>query len=164
MVRVPIAEDLRDRFVCNKRANVPSFLIKEPYCQCDFTFKRGDYHLGRSCRKRFHQDETCDTMAPPAPIRGPRLVIQRLIQGTQKLVDTVAFKTKSSYRNVQKRVCDQLPENMTCPDDNNAASAEATPLLAWQEKLLCRKEIPECLMKMPRPKPDSHVLASEQAP
>eukprot|EP00980_Cylindrotheca_fusiformis_P011681 scaffold2770_cov104-Cylindrotheca_fusiformis.AAC.2 len=128
---------------------------EEPYCQCDLTFKLGDYHLGRSCRKRLNQDETtCDKMTPPAPTRGPRLVIQRIVQGSKKLADTVIHRTKTSYRKVQNKVCDQLPENMTCPGDGDEITDDM-PMLAWQEKLLCRDQIPDCLMKTPRPRPDS---------
>jgi hypothetical protein len=101
----------------------------------------------------------CDTMVPPAPTNGPRLVAQRVVQGTRNLVRTVSHKAKAAYRTVEERVCDQLPDNLTCPDDED--SAESIPLLAWQEKLLCRNQIPDCLMKIKRPKPDSNIPREE---
>jgi hypothetical protein len=92
-------------------------------------------------------------MAPP-PLSGPALAIQKVVQGSQKFIHTIVFKTKSSYRKIQSKVCDQLPDNLSCPENEN----DNIPLLAWQEKLLCRNEIPECLMTMTRrPKQESKI-------
>lgn len=113
--------------------------------------------MGRSCRRRVDEDETCNPFAPP-PLAGPQLAIQRVVQGTQKITRAVRHKVKSSYFKLQSRVCHQLPDNLHCPEDEN----DDFVLLAWQEKLLCRNQIPECLLKKPRrPKADSMIRTEE---
>ncbi|CAJ1931453.1 unnamed protein product [Cylindrotheca closterium] len=123
----------------------------EPYCECDFNFKGGDYHLGRSCRRRLHVEEHCDPDAPNAPrtATGVRYVILRTVQTSRTLVQRVIQKGKTAYWRLQNRVCSRIPENLACP--TSAEDMKHVPLFAWQEKLLCRKQIPDCLMKMPTP-------------
>mmetsp|Transcript_21832 Transcript_21832/g.53993 ORF Transcript_21832/g.53993 Transcript_21832/m.53993 type:complete len:279 (-) Transcript_21832:168-1004(-) len=137
------------------------FVRCEPYCQCDFNFKGGDYHLGRSCRRRLQVEENCDPNAPNAPKKGVRYAILRTVQTSRTLGQRIKQKGKAAYRRLQDRVCSGLPENLTCP--NSDEDMHNVPLLAWQEKLLCRKQIPECLMKMPIPQaePISPVRSDE---
>ena len=106
------------------------FVRCEPFCQCDFQFQAGDYHLGRSCR--LQQKENCD----PAPEAKPiQLMIQRMVQGSQKVAQKVGHKTKTGYAKVQSNVCTRIPE-LPC--------SEEPPVLAWQERLLCRSLLPDC--------------------
>lgn len=137
------------------------FSSLEPYCDCDFKFKGGDYHLGRSCRRRLHVEENCDPNAPNAPTAGVRYVILRTVQTSRTLAQRLVHKGKTAYWRLQDRVCSGLPDNRTC--SNSDEDMSNVPLLAWQEKLLCRKQIAECLMKMPTPKaePISPVRTDE---
>ena len=133
----------------------------EPYCQCDFIFKGGDYHIGRSCRRRLHVEETCDPNAPNDPEAGVRYVILRTVHTSRALLQRLIQKGKSSYQRLQDRVCSHFPENLTCPDSDEDMTN--VPLLAWQEKSLCRNQIPECLLKMATPpfEPTLHARRDE---
>jgi hypothetical protein len=105
----------------------------EPFCFCDFSPKRGDFHLGRCCRRR---QETLNCTLEQRPSANPvQLVIQRFVQGTQLVINAAEQKTKQGYEKLQASVCDKLPE-MDC--------SQGVPMLAWQERALCRHMIPSC--------------------
>lgn len=104
----------------------------EPFCECEFQFRMGDYHLGRSCRRK--EKEDCDP-EEFSEAKHLQLMIQRIVQRSQKLVRAVRKKTRNGYERVQNNVCTRLPE-INC--------SEGTPVLAWQERLLCRSMIPDC--------------------
>ena len=125
------------------------FVRCEPYCQCDFLAKPGDYHLGRSCRRRPEGKEVCsgNDVTPP-DVTGLPFLIQQLLQRTRKTSKTLQQKTKKSYQKLQGRICDPLPENLSCPEiDYDSEADPDIPLFAWQERLLCRHKIPDCLLK-----------------
>jgi hypothetical protein len=105
----------------------------EHFCECEFLSRRSDYHLGRSCCRRDKED--CDPVKSAPEAKHLQLMIQRMVQGSQKVVSTVGKKTRTGYEKVQNNVCSRLPE-LTC--------SEELPVLAWQEHLLCRNKIPDC--------------------
>jgi hypothetical protein len=109
------------------------FVRCEPFCECEFVPKRGDYHLGRACRLQVK--ESCDPVESRPTSNPLQLVIQRIVRGSQKAADSVAVKAKKGYDKVQANVCDELPE-IDCSDE--------IPVIAWQQRLLCRDSIPEC--------------------
>jgi hypothetical protein len=63
----------------------------------------------------------------------------------------VAVKAKKGYNKVQANVCDELPE-IDCSDE--------IPVIAWQQRLLCRDIIPECAF-VPKSKRAPEVRVSE---
>jgi hypothetical protein len=109
------------------------FVRCEPFCECEFVPKRGDYHLGRACRRQVK--ESCDPVESRPTSNPLQLVIQRIVRGSQEAAHSVAVKAKSGYDKVQANVCDELPE-IDCSDE--------IPIIAWQQRLLCRDIIPEC--------------------
>ena len=109
------------------------FVRCEPFCECEFIPKRWDYHLGRSCRRQVK--ESCDPVESRPTSNPLQLVIQRTVRGSQKAAHSVAGKVKRGYDKVQANVCDDLPE-IDCSFE--------IPIIAWQQRLLCRDSIPEC--------------------
>jgi hypothetical protein len=105
----------------------------EPFCECDFVLKRGDYHLGRACRTT--KKDECDPASSVPAANSVQLVIQRVVQGSQKVVNTAGNRARTGYQKVQGTVCDKMPE-LSC--------SEELPVIAWQERLLCRHKIPDC--------------------
>lgn len=101
--------------------------------------------------------EDCDPNDPNAPRTGVRYVILRSVQTSRTLVQRIIHKGKTAYWRLQGRVCSRLPENLTCPASDE--DMRNVPLFAWQEKLLCRKQIPECLMKIPTPQAEQILPA-----
>jgi hypothetical protein len=109
------------------------FVRCEPFCECEFVPKRGDYHLGRACRRQVK--ESCDPVESRPTSNPLQLVIQRTVRWSNKAAHSVAVKAKKGYDKVQANVCDELPE-IDCSDE--------IPVIAWQQRLLCRDSIPEC--------------------
>jgi hypothetical protein len=105
----------------------------EPICECEFQPRRGDYHLGRACRAK--DKENCDPTTSVPAANPAQLMIQRGVQGSQKVLNAARDKVQTGYDKVQTNVCQSLPE-LTC--------AEELPVLAWQERILCRHKIPDC--------------------
>jgi hypothetical protein len=113
------------------------FVQCEPFCECAFLPRRGDYHLGRSCRRRTKLIEECDPESSTRPMEIPlQIAIQKVVQRSQKAVQSVANRTRKSYETIQTNVCGKLPA-MECSEGK-------LPEIAWQERLLCRKMIPDC--------------------
>ena len=109
----------------------------EPYCSCTFAPKKGDYHLGRSCR--IEEKPDCNESTTPRPTANSlQLIIQRMVQGSQHVIRSGKNKSQRTYQKLQSRVCDQLPE-MDC----NAPGG--IPQVAWQQRALCRHMIPTCI-------------------
>jgi hypothetical protein len=125
------------------------FVRCEPFCECEFVPKRGDYHLGRACRLQVK--ESCDPVESRPTSNPLQLVIQRTVRGSQKAAHSVAVKAKKGYNKVQANVCDELPE-IDCSDE--------IPVIAWQQRLLCRDIIPECAF-VPKSKRAPEVRVSE---
>lgn len=123
----------------------------EPSCQCQFQPKRGDYHVGRSCRK---QPLVANDCVPPKPWndhaaaqRFLSLAHQTTLLLRDKVVRTlqeVVLHAKMHYNQVQDRVCPAmpcatktLPEAILChrscdasdDDDDDLSFTERTTLL-----------------------------------
>ena len=117
----------------------------EPFCECDFQPRWLDFHLGRSCRLREIQSEGCDPVESVPEAKPIQLMIQRMVQQSQRLARVTRTKSRSSYEKVQNKVCSGLP-NFTCSQD--------LPVLAWQERLFCRHKIPDCSINAEEEIPD----------
>lgn len=133
------------------------FVRCEPFCKCEFQPKRGDYHLGRSCRIK--EKENCDPVESRPTANPLQLVIQRLVRGSQKTARSVATKTKTGYNNLQSNVCNDLPE-INCSDEDGEI-----PAIAWQERLLCRHMIPACAFEYRAPRnsvPEEASIVEEE--
>jgi hypothetical protein len=109
----------------------------EPFCECAFKPKAGDYHLGRACRA-LHK-EGCDPVDSLPEANSLQIVIQRMVKGSRKVVDTAEHAVKNSYRTIQSRVCDGMQE-VQCTETG-------PPVIAWQERLICQYKIPRCEKK-----------------
>lgn len=107
----------------------------EPFCLCSFFPKGGDYHLGRSCRITVR--ENCDPVESVPEANSLQLLIQRMVQGSRKVVGTAEHAAKTGYNKVQSRVCDAMQE-VQCTDNGEL------PIIAWQERLFCQHKIPSC--------------------
>jgi hypothetical protein len=107
----------------------------EPFCQCAFAPNRGDYHLGRSCR--LTEKEGCDPVESVPEANALQLVIQRMVQGSSKVVGTAEAVAKTGYRKIQTSVCQGMPE-IQCTETGKL------PVIAWQERLFCQHNIPAC--------------------
>jgi len=107
----------------------------EPFCDCALKPKRGDYHLGRSCRAVHKAD--CDPVASLPESNSLQLVIQRMVAGSRKAVDSAEDAAKKSYRTIQARVCEGM-EEVQC------SGKTTPPVVAWQERLFCQHMIPHC--------------------
>ena len=128
------------------------FVRCEPFCECDFLPKRGDYHLGRSCRRTVKDHCEPGISAPTNPLQ---IVIQRLVRGTQQGIHSVTTKAKAEYKHLQTNVCKNMSE-IRCSD-------EPPIMIAWQERLLCRHKIPDCTVES-NSKPSSSSVDSSQIP
>jgi len=111
----------------------------EPVCNCHFATKRGDYHLGRACRLRPEaQQETCDLEAlNEHPHKSIHRMIQQAVRTSQLVKSSVEGGLERGYLHVQSRVCNDLP-------NRNDFCSKHPPLLAWQEKLFCKDQLPTC--------------------
>lgn len=113
----------------------------EPYCHCDFLPQWGDYHLGRSCRlvsSRLNQEQQGDNSScEDIPPNSMQWIIQRMIEGSRKLITTTENTAKSGYSKIQTHICDGMPE-VRC------LTSGELPLIAWQERLFCPHKIPKC--------------------
>ena len=124
------------------------FVRCEPFCECDFRLKRGDYHLGRSCRMKPNldddekRDEYCDPSEPTD--NTIQLIIQRTVRISQSALSMVSSRVKSEYGSLQTRVCADI--NVTCSDLEREKEGDEV-VLAWQQKLLCQDSLPECASK-----------------
>jgi hypothetical protein len=125
----------------------------EPSCQCAFLFQAGDYHLGRSCRKRTVQLAVC---APTVYIRDqpiPKRILSLVRQTTdivkdhaQRNAHNVVHMTLRRYAQLQEQVCfdlwSRLQENPTTGGQCWSSVPETTTL---PEKILCgRIQGPVC--------------------
>jgi hypothetical protein len=115
----------------------------EPVCTCDFQPRLGDYHLGRSCRKRASVADSCDASRIPTANNLLQLVIQNVVRTSQKALYSASKKTKTGYHSLQTKVCMGLTER-TCNSSSSGNDDKEDILLAWQERLLCKNIIPEC--------------------
>lgn len=129
----------------------------EPFCTCDFQPRRGDYHLGRSCRKRASVADSCDASQIPTANNPLQLVIQNIVRTSQKALYSASKKTKKGYESLQTKVCGGLTER-TCNGSSGNDDKEDI-LLAWQERLLCKNIIPEC---PPQPEVPPEVVNEQQ--
>lgn len=111
----------------------------EPFCECAFKLKRGDYHLGRSCRAAFN--EGCDPIESVPEANSLQVIIQRIVTGSRKTVDTAEQAGKKIYRTIQTRVCADMLE-VECTENG-------PPVIAWQERLFCQHKISRCEIKNP---------------
>lgn len=107
----------------------------EPFCECAFSPKRGDYHLGRSCRAAVK--ENCDPIESVPEANTLQLIIQRMVQESRKVVGVAEDTAKKGYHTMQTRVCDSMQE-VQCKENGEL------PVIAWQERLFCRHKIPTC--------------------
>jgi hypothetical protein len=106
----------------------------EPFCECTFKPKRGDYHLGRSCRAS--HKEGCDPIDSVPDSNSLQVIIQRMVTGSRKAVDTAEQTVRKSYLTIQTRVCADMHE-VKCTENG-------LPVIAWQERLFCRHKISRC--------------------
>jgi hypothetical protein len=117
----------------------------EPSCKCSFQFKSGDYHLGRSCRRRSAALDVCEptVFIQDKPI--PKRILSLVRQSTDILKENikgtahkVVQSTTRQYGQLQEHVCLDLWSRL---HDN-----PATGIRCWSsvpetttlpEKLLC---------------------------
>jgi hypothetical protein len=106
----------------------------EPSCRCHFRPRRGDYHLGRSCRRlrRPHDDvaAAADDDDECIPLRpwNDHAAARRFLSLTQqtaglvkaqavRVVTEVLVQAKTRYELVQDRVCPAIPcQHKTLPE------------------------------------------------
>ena len=141
------------------------FVRCEPYCECDYLPKRGDYHIGRSCRRSEDKIATIQDCNPYESIPQEntiQLMIQKIVFQSQSIVEKISKVIKKHYNTIQDKVCTELPDKVPCyssstsDNDNdedggpsnrsssNISSNNNDVILAWQERLLCRHLIPDC--------------------
>jgi hypothetical protein len=106
----------------------------EPFCECAFRPKIGDYHIGRSCRAE--RKVGCDPIESVPEANALQVIIQRMVRASTMALDTAEHAVKESYRMVQTRVCEGMQE-VQCTENGS-------PEIAWQERLFCQHKIPRC--------------------
>lgn len=107
----------------------------EPFCQCAFSPKKGDYHLGRACR--LDDKINCDPIESVPEANSLQLIIQRMVQGARKVADTTEHAARNGYEKIQTRVCQDMRE-VQCQENGEL------PVIAWQERVFCQHKIPTC--------------------
>ena len=109
----------------------------EPFCDCHFNAQWGDFHLGRSCRKRL---QGYDNKAPLQCDMPPETTYAVLVQKTLDRTSLLTTKTRISLANwkrrVQEETCGSLPTECSDDSDENRRSIK--------QKVLCRHVPPPC--------------------
>jgi hypothetical protein len=112
----------------------------EPYCDCGLELRWGDFHIGRSCRKRVDAvaSESCD-VTPDTPYT-------KIFKATAQQGSVVGSKlklkaaqigiiAKEKLEDVQTQICMEIP--LKCDDQQDEYKR------TWRERLFCG-HIPEC--------------------
>lgn len=135
----------------------------EPSCLCDFEPKRGDFHLGRACRRRklpvaaaAEEEMECieDDASSSSLLRFlPTPLIQHMIhdmkERSKQVQSRVATEWDKVMDSVQLQVCQDVREQ--CSTDAAAAVGALSEdrVFAWQERLFCKDIIDDCSTASP---------------
>jgi hypothetical protein len=125
----------------------------EPACECASQPKRGDYHLGRSCRLRPFLDShdndgtTCvDVDAAtlwlerPATRRIVSLVVQTgqiLRERSRAIIHQVRSESMQRFHQMQTNVCTDLWTMTHAQVNGGCLSLDDLPMTTIQERILC---------------------------
>jgi hypothetical protein len=121
----------------------------EPVCLCDFQPKRGDFHLGRACRRRPTTNmESCVEEDEHASLLRflPTPMIQHMIQQVKRRSQHVQTRVSAKMDNVmdavQVQVCRDVKQH--CSSDSDKEEKPEDRVYAWQERLFCQDIIDDC--------------------
>jgi len=111
----------------------------EPSCQCVFQFKKGDYHLGRSCRRRTKELEVCE----PTVFILDKPVPKRILSLVRQTVDILKAKVRRGFQKTtnrfaatQENVCADLRTMLS--ERPKGACWSSPPVLTLPERIFCR--------------------------
>lgn len=125
----------------------------EPACYCSFEFLWGDYHLGRSCRKRRHELAVCEPTVYIQDKQVPKRILSLIRQTTDILKDkvhhtvgNVVNQTTERYGKVQEIVCFDLWSRLEGNPTTGGSCWSALPVaMTIPEKIFCgRIDVPAC--------------------
>lgn len=110
------------------------FVRCEPYCECGFLPQVGDYHLGRACR--ILDKEGCDpTTVSREDLNTVQALVQGIVKNSQNVLRDARQRAKTGFEKIEGTVCADL---------SSTGCSEEPPVLAWQERLFCRRIVSEC--------------------
>jgi len=125
-----------------------------PYCQCEFNFQWGDFHLGRSCRLRSStlststSSELCDV--PPdtlyAKLMDTGMELHKVIkQQVGRRTNVMTEHVKEGFEMVRMQACREIPMPVVVLDDSVTTSSSACSdyKRSIPERILCG-HIPSC--------------------
>ena len=125
----------------------------EQACHCNFQFQKGDYHLGRSCRRRKVELEVCEQTVFVLDKAIPKRILSLVRQTTdilkakiKRTTQNVWQKATHRYEAVQQNVCSDLTAMVNERQTAGAASCwPSPPILTLPERIFCRHmEFPAC--------------------
>jgi hypothetical protein len=124
----------------------------EPACECASQPKRGDYHLGRSCRLRPNNNDDNDEktcvdvdavtlwLERPATRRIVSLVVQTghiLRDRSTAVVHQVRSGSMQRFQRMQTNVCTELWTMTHAQMNGGCLSIDDLPMTTIQERVLC---------------------------
>lgn len=126
----------------------------EPACDCHFYYQTGDYHLGRSCRRRSDDDRDADCQAvDPARLLRDQPAAKRFLSLAAQTSDIVRDKVGRwlqvlmkqpgiRFHRYQTQLCDEL---WTLRAEFKCLPKGQVPIKSLPERLWCGPvEWPEC--------------------
>lgn len=114
----------------------------EPNCECGLEYKFGDFHLGRSCRRRsvsVANNSTCSEppTSPYAKLFDATVTHGRALSSQMKTSFVqAAIQGKNRVKHARSNVCESVPTS--CDDDANKLYKRTI-----KERLMCT-HIPTC--------------------
>jgi hypothetical protein len=123
----------------------------EPLCMCSYQPKRGDFHLGRTCRRvpADHSDSCESLQSGPSFPAFPTPMVQAMIQKIRSrsaiIQRQVATRFDTVYGRIQEQVCQDVQQRCGMDDTDNMVVNDGQPVFAWQEKLFCKEYINDCV-------------------
>jgi hypothetical protein len=125
----------------------------EPACECALQPKRGDYHLGRSCRRRQRDGETNGSEATCVDVDAATLWLERpatrrivslVVQTSQIMRDrsrAVVHQARNGslqrFHRMQTNVCSDLWTMTHAHVSSGCLSVDDVPMITLPERILC---------------------------
>jgi hypothetical protein len=135
----------------------------ESACHCAFQFRSGDYHLGRSCRRRRADDELAVVVCEPTVFLLDKPVPRRIVSLIRQTTGILRGKVVRSVENIiqaaarqltraQDRICSELRSRL---QENSAeTTGSSSSSMCWSsvpdttiwERLFCGRiiDLPLC--------------------